>query len=70
MKLYEGNQSYYDDLQIILDYDQINGPEVFKLFKVPINKEGNKVLVQCVDCGRFTVPFKYCEKCLHIHYCS
>jgi len=25
---------------------------------------------QCYDCGRFTVPWKFCDKCFHVHYCS
>lgn len=27
-------------------------------------------MVQCNDCAKFNLPYKFCDKCEHCHYCS
>lgn len=68
--LYKSNLAFYDDLQIILDHDRENAPSLLRNAKISVNKDGNAVLPQCIDCARYNPAFKFCNKCEHVHYCS
>lgn len=70
LKLYRGDKAFIIDLQVILDHDRVLAPVIFKLHKIMLNQDANTVLNQCVDCGKFMQPFRYCEGCEHAHYCS
>lgn len=69
-RLYRGDQDYVEDLQVILEHDPELTPLVLKEHKIMVSKDGKTVLNQCIDCGRYMSPFKYCNNCQHTHYCS
>jgi hypothetical protein len=37
--------------------------------KISVSKDGNAVQPQCIDCGKYNAPFKFCSQCENTHYC-
>jgi hypothetical protein len=57
-------------LQVVLDHDRQNAPAALKQYKILLNKEENTVLAQCSDCGRYMPPYRFCNSCQNVHFCS